>query len=310
MALRLPDRWLWDFWFAREGDDVHVFYLQAPRSLGRPELRHWNATIGHSVTRDLRTWEVLEDALGAGPPGAFDDLATWTGSIVRQGGRWHLLYTGVSRADAPLQRVGRAVSDDLVGWERHGVVVESDPRWYERVHWRDPWVQPDPDGGGFHMFLTARANVGTFDGRGVIAHAVSADLGTWVVQPPVTEPGEFFELEVPQLVHLAGAWRLFFCTTGVHHSAARRARGVMPETGTHYMTARRMLGPYALDRDGFLMGHPEGRHYAGRVIEHGGQWWFLAWHMQEPRGGFAGILSDPMPIIAGDDGSLAVLEPR
>jgi hypothetical protein len=32
--------------------------------------------------------------------------------------------------------------------------------------------------------------------------------------------------------------------------------------------------------------------------------------MQEPRGGFAGILSDPMPIIAGDDGSLEVLEPR
>ena len=50
-----PDHWLWDFWFARDGDDVHVFYLQAPRSLGDPELRHHNATIGHAVSRDLRT---------------------------------------------------------------------------------------------------------------------------------------------------------------------------------------------------------------------------------------------------------------
>src|SRR5690606_21128921 len=33
MTLALPDRWVWDFWFARDGDDVHVFYLQAPKSL-------------------------------------------------------------------------------------------------------------------------------------------------------------------------------------------------------------------------------------------------------------------------------------
>jgi beta-fructofuranosidase len=36
VSLRLPDHWLWDFWFAVDGDDVHVFYLQAPRALGDP----------------------------------------------------------------------------------------------------------------------------------------------------------------------------------------------------------------------------------------------------------------------------------
>ncbi len=55
MALRLPEHWLWDFWFAQDGDDVHLFHLQAPRSLGDPALRHANATIGHAVSRDLRT---------------------------------------------------------------------------------------------------------------------------------------------------------------------------------------------------------------------------------------------------------------
>jgi len=118
VTLRLPDRWLWDFWFARDGADVHVFYLQAPRALGDPELRHVNATIGHAVSRDLRDWRILPDALGPGAPGAFDDLATWTGSIVQHGGRWMLLYTGVSRAEgAGAQRIGLASSADLLRWE-------------------------------------------------------------------------------------------------------------------------------------------------------------------------------------------------
>ena len=43
MTLRLPDKWVWDFWLARDGTDYHAFYLQAPRALGDPELRHLNA---------------------------------------------------------------------------------------------------------------------------------------------------------------------------------------------------------------------------------------------------------------------------
>jgi beta-fructofuranosidase len=33
VTLRLADRWVWDFWVAREGADYHVFYLKAPREL-------------------------------------------------------------------------------------------------------------------------------------------------------------------------------------------------------------------------------------------------------------------------------------
>jgi hypothetical protein len=39
MALQLPDKWVWDFWLIRDAMDYHAFYLQAPRSLGDPELR-------------------------------------------------------------------------------------------------------------------------------------------------------------------------------------------------------------------------------------------------------------------------------
>ena len=304
MTLRLPDRWLWDFWFARDGDDVHVFYLQAPRALGDPELRHVNATIGHAVSRDLRDWRILPDALGPGEPGAFDDLATWTGSIVEHGGRWMLLYTGVSRAEgADAQRIGLASSADLLRWERHGMVLEADPRWYEPPAWRDPWVEARED--GFEMLLTARARSGPDDGRGVIGRARSADLRTWEALPPVSEPGAFLHLEVPQRIHLGGAWRVLFCVTAEDHAAARLAQpGARPQWGTHYLTAAERDGPYRLDREEFLAGDPEDPLYAGRVVEHRGGWWFMGWHVRDRAGAFRGELGDPIAVEPAADGGL------
>ena len=61
--LSIPDKWLWDFWFAQDGPYYHIFYLQAPKSLSDEKLRHWHATIGHAVSEDLRNWEILPDAL-------------------------------------------------------------------------------------------------------------------------------------------------------------------------------------------------------------------------------------------------------
>src|SRR4051794_25604454 len=175
VALRLDGHWVWDFWFACDGDEVHVFYLQAPRALGDPELRHVNATIGHAVSRDLRGWRVLPDALGAGEPGAFDDLATWTGSVLRHDGRWRMYYSGISRADGgQVQRIGSAVSDDLVRWQREGVLLEADARWYDREHWRDPWVAWDAARERFDMVVCAKRG-----GHGIVGHASSPDGLAW-----------------------------------------------------------------------------------------------------------------------------------
>ena len=78
MPLRLPDKWVWDFWLAQDGPDHHVFYLQAPCSLDDPDLRHFDASIGHAVSKDLRSGRILPDALHAGPPGAWNERVTWT----------------------------------------------------------------------------------------------------------------------------------------------------------------------------------------------------------------------------------------
>ena len=301
MSLRLPSRWLWDFWFARDGDDVHVFYLQAPRTLGDPDLRHHNATVGHAVSRDLRSWRVLPDALAPGAPGEFDDLATWTGSVLCRSGRWHLFYTGVSRTErGAVQRIGHAMSDDLLGWEKQGMVLEADPRFYEKLapgvaveHWRDPWVEWDEASDRFHMLLTAHAHSGPPGLLGVIGHATSRDGHTWEAGPPLSPPGYFDQLEVPQLLHLGGAWRILFST-------------MEREGGTHYLTGEAAFGPYALTRGDFLVGGPGRRHYAGRLIEHRGAWQFLAWLLYDERTGFVGELSDPMPLRVGADSSLIV----
>ena len=317
MPLRLPDHWIWDFWFAQDGDDVHVFFLHAPRSLGDPDRRHRHARIGHAVSRDLRTWEVLPEPLGVGDPGAFDDLATWTGSVLGHDGRWLLFYTGIStRDDGAVQRIGMATSDDLLHWRRQDLVVEADGRWYEKLGpgvgeqaWRDPWACFDHDSERFHLLITARANAGPSDGRGVLGHAWSDDLRSWRVGPPVSEPGEFAQLEVPQRVHLGGAWRVLFCAHPEDHSAARLSRpGTAAEGGTHYLTSQSKFGPYALDRDRFLVG--DSRYYAGRLLHHDGQWHLFAWRQFDEHGHFAGELSDPMPVSVAVDGSLSVALPR
>ena len=319
MSLRLPDKWMWDFWFAQEGPDYHLFFLQAPRSLEREELRHWHASIGHAVSQDLRKWQVLPDALAPSEAAAWDDKSTWTGSIIRHGERWTMFYTGTSQADKGLiQRIGLATSTDLIRWEKHPAnpVLTADPRWYELLDsgqwhdqaWRDPFVFQHPQTGDFHALITARVNEGPADARGVIAQARSPDLTHWEVLPPVTEPGDFGQMEVPQWVEINGRYYLLFCTTASTTAAQHIERtGLPPVTGTHYLVADNPLGPFHFTTDQFLVGDVIGSLYAGKLVqEPDGNWSFLAWHYFAPNGEFIGELSDPYPVTVDDAGNLSV----
>jgi beta-fructofuranosidase len=316
---RLSDRWIWDFWLVGVEGNHHVFYLQAPRSLAVPDLRHHSATIGHAVSSDLRTWTTLPDAIGTGSPGAFDDLATWTGSVLRTGDVWTMFYTGASaRENGRVQRILAARSSDLMVWERvQGFVLEADPRWYEKLPqngeeeaWRDPWAFRDEQSGRYHLFVTARSNRGPRDGRGVIGHTWSDDLLHWTIGPPVSRPGDFFHMEVPQVACIGDRFRLFFCVPDWAHSAVRLARGPLTrQFGTHYLVADHLLGPYGTERDDFLLADEVGRYYAGRVVETRDGWVMLAWLQYGPDGGFAGEISDPMPLRVDADGQLRVEPP-
>jgi beta-fructofuranosidase len=314
-VLDLPGDWVWDFWLADDGTAYHAFFLQAPRSLGDPELRHRNASVGHATSPDLSTWTPVAPALGPQAEPAFDDLATWTGCVIPAGdGSWRMFYTGLSRADdGTVQRVGSATSTDLTRWQRvPGAPLEADSRWYERraatswpeEAWRDPWVVRD-DAGTWHMYLTARAGTGA--GLGVVGHATSTDLSRWVVGPPLSAPtGRFEWLEVVSLARVEGRWVLLFsCLAAEMPGAAPGDGGVWsvpvdgPGSPVDVQRAVRVtsedlyVGKVAVTRD-------------GRPV-------LLAFANRDATGAFTGGVVDPVPVrwnAAGSGLELAGGEPR
>ncbi|HEX2771139.1 MAG TPA: glycosyl hydrolase family 32 [Micromonosporaceae bacterium] len=313
MGLRLGEHWVWDSWVADDGENYHLFFLRAARSLRDPVQRHYSASIGHAVSPDLRTWRVLPDALAASGSPAWDDMATWTGSVVRgPDGIWQLFYTGLSRAEGGLvQRIGVATSPDLLTWTRDaGAPLEADARWYEKAGlgvwheeaWRDPFVFADPAGDGWHMLITARAASGPVDGRGVIGHARSLDLRDWQVGPPLTEPAGFGHLEVSQSRIVDGVPVLVFSCQPAFLSATRRA---LTRTGdVWFVPGATELGPWDFDR-AYAWAHPS--LYAGQLLrDRDGQWLLLGFRDLE-NGEFVGEIVDPIHVRL-QDGALTVSE--
>ncbi len=319
MGISSETHWIWDSWYAHDGGRWHAFFLQAPKSLGDPELRHHNARVGHAVSDDLVTWEHLGECFAPSEGPGFDDMAIWTGSVVRDAAGWHLFYTGISRAeDGRVQRIGHAVSDDLHRWRRvsaepvldiEGPAAEhyetdlATVRWEHRA-FRDPWVMRDPEGDGWLMFLTARAaDVAEPNAGGAVALATSPDLADWTLQPPVFTGG-FGQLEVPQVFKAGGRWYMLFCTASHHYAkdTAEAAPGG-PLTGTHYLTADGPRGPWTLAPLPFLDGSEPCARYAARVLPTEAGLRYVAF-LDRPRGTFVGGIVDPVPLEVGAEGSL------
>jgi beta-fructofuranosidase len=300
-VLLLDDRWIWDFWFADDGEAYHVFYLQAPKALGNAGLRHENATVGHAVSTDLVSWSRLPDALGPGAPGAWDATATWTGSILAHEGTWSMFYTGPAHGERGLvQRIGRATSRDLMTWEKdpRNPLIQANGSCYERLGtsawpeeaWRDPWVFADPGGDGFHALITARAAEGDLRSRGVIGLASSPDLVTWTLREPVTRPGEFAQLEVPQVEKVGDRWILVFSCGLEEIGPARRERLTGERGGSYWVEGPGPIGPFDV-RDARPFEAP-GLYSVRIVRRRDGSWAALGFHTGD-RGPFAGALSDP-----------------
>ncbi|MGI5189765.1 glycosyl hydrolase family 32 [Promicromonospora sp. CA-289599] len=312
--LRLASSWIWDFWIADDGDRYHLFFLKASRALIDPDRRHWRATIGHATSTDLSSWTEHADAVLPDDSPAFDDLATWTGSVVRQDdGTWRMFYTAVSRAEGGLnQRISSVVSADLFTWHREPgrQVLVPDPQWYETAEtrqwpdqaWRDPWVFRD--GETWHMLITARANHGDADDRGVIGHATSPDLKAWTVQPPLSQPGAGFgHIEVAQTVNVDGRPVGLFSCLGSELSRGRR--GDDPTGGVWAFPTDSLAGPFRTEESYRVT---DEHLYVGRLVEdRAGHSQFLAFRNNDGDGGWVGEITDPQP-VAWIDGRLTILE--
>lgn len=305
MALRLPDKWIWDSWYAFDGERHHAFYLHASRALGDPERRHRHPIVGHAVSDDLVTWTVVEDALIVSNSPAFDSWTTWTGSVVRDDeGTWWMFYTGTSREDGgDVQRIGAATSPDLMTWTKVSseALVEADPAHYERLDltlwhdeaWRDPWVFRFPGESEWQMLITARANEGDPRSRGVMGHATSANLREWTVQPPLSRPGQGFgQLEVFQFEIVDGVPIVLFCC-GWREYADERIDREGQVSGTFSVAC----GPRFEGLD-FTRAERFSELYAARLVHDPTNGWHLIGFVDHVDGRFVGELSDPVPVTA------------
>ena len=310
MSFDLDDSYVWDFWTAYDAPAgrTHLFFLHAPRSLGDPELRHRAARVGHVVSGDLHTWQRLPDPLPE-PRKGLDDQATWTGCVTRGDDGWWLFTTGISRADDGLvQRIGSARSADLVAWERTPLLLEADPRHYQRTGpdwpeeaWRDPWVVRD-DAGLWHLYVTARDAAGGA-GCGVVGHATSANLATWEVGPPLSAPtGRFEWLEVIQVVPVDGRWVLVFSCL------SEQMPGATPGEGGVWTVP--VDGPGAPVDVAAAVRLLDERFYVGKVVEHDGRTLLMAFRNQDRAGDFVGGLAGPAGLRWRADGRGLELDPR
>lgn len=311
MPFSLADHWVWDMWFADDGERFHLFYLHAPRSLGDPHLRHRNARIGHAVSDDLRTWTDLGETLAPSGGDAVDAHATWTGSVVQDDdGTWHLFSTGTRflrpDAHANIETVTAATSHDLHTWVKHperslsadGTIYETlgGTVWPEEA-WRDPWVMRAP-GGGWWMLITARSAHGPDElDRGVVGVATSPDLVTWSVAEPLSTPGAGFRhLEVLQLIDIDGERVLLFsCDTPALAGDCER-RG---ETGGVWAVAAPTAtgpGTAPIDVAAAHLVHNESLYAARAVRDRDGQWQLFAFRNHDDTGAFVGEIVGPLPL--------------
>ncbi len=306
--------WIWDSWIADDGEYYHLFYLQAPRSLGDVALRHLNATVGHARSTDLVQWDVLPEALGP-TTDSWDDLSIWTGSTVcGDDGVWRMYYTATNTRGYGVrdQRVGLAESDDLVTWRKIGgdPLLTADSRWYKTLPedvtasetWRDPQVFRDPAGDGWHMLISARGLGHGPNDDGVLAHARSHDLRSWELGPPVCDAGfGFGQLEVAQVKEIDGRWVLVFTCHPQEMTAERRA--ATGDYCTWSVPGTSASGPWDIGLARPFTAEPD-LFAAPLVQQRDGSWALVGFRNTEPRGELNFHIADPIPVGLDTHGAL------
>lgn len=210
-----------DFAFVKHQGIYHIFYTQVVHGL--PDDEHSRA-LGHATSPDLIQWTELDQVLSVSDT-YWDDLHVWAPSVVERDGVFYLFYTGVSR-DANgyrgAQRIGLAISSDLVNWTRVDQPVlaldqmpwvYSNPGQYG-IAFRDPFVMPDPtDPGRWLMYLGANPAVDSLSMVVGVA-ASSGDFQQWQDVGPlwITHRSRTYNwaAESPHVFDHEGIWYLCY----------------------------------------------------------------------------------------------------
>jgi beta-fructofuranosidase len=310
--LELKDHWVWDCWLLDDGKEFHIFFLRASKALHDSDRRHLRASVGHAKSKDLTNWELLPDALVASDSPSWDDVATWTGSAIKnpKDGLYYIFYTGVHREkNGVVQQVGFATSQDLITWHKNpnNPVTYAIPEFYDGqfnghqdTNWRDPFIFFDDRDEKWHMLVTADFKNGGIKTRATVAHATSDDLNTWTILGPLHGESGFGQVEVIQVEKIDGQYVLIFCVGAQHLNEFKTGF----KTGSYSVPADSMTGPFHFDRADII--DADGI-YAARIIkDRSGQWLLLGFENGQTKEEFKGRICNPIPLYLTNEGTLKV----
>lgn len=194
------------------------------------------------------------------------DFDCYTGSVVADGSRLHLFYTGHNPrrgdADGAYQVVCHAVSDgDPTRWTKLPADSFGAPAGFIPQDWRDPFVYRAAPDQPWRMVLAARY-VGAPDRRcGVVAQLTSTDLERWELADPLWEPHRYITQECPDVFQWGDWWYLVYS----EFSDAFQTR---------YRIARGPDGPWLAPRRDTVDGRA---FYAAKTVSFQGRRFFVGW---------------------------------
>ncbi|WP_427884854.1 glycoside hydrolase [Kribbella sp. GL6] len=194
------------------------------------------------------------------------DFDCYTGSVVADGARLHLFYTGHNprrgSADGSYQVVCHAVSDgDPTKWTKLPADTFGAPNGFVPQDWRDPFVYRTAPGEPWQMILAARYADVPDRRAGVVARLTSTDLERWELAAPLWEPHRYITQECPDVFQWGDWWYLVY---------SEFSDGFQ----TRYRIARGPDGPWlAPSRDTV-----DGRaFYAAKTVLFEGRRFFVGW---------------------------------
>jgi beta-fructofuranosidase len=151
------------------------------------------------------------------------------------------------------------------------------------------------------MLITSRVREGTPLSRGVIGYARSPDLNGWQVQPPLTQPAGFGQMEVPHTANVDGQWILLFCCLAADLEDDRRER--TPYVGMWSAPAASPLGPFDMDA---AAPFEDPTLYAAHLVHIDSQQDGLLGFRYMENGTFVGAIPPPTPVQVSPRGTITM----
>ncbi|MBK8503260.1 MAG: glycosyl hydrolase family 32 [Saprospiraceae bacterium] len=232
----------------------HLFHLIIPN----------HDYIAHAISNDGITWKRVNNALFVGHPGAWDDDMLWTMHTALYHSKFHLFYTGLSLRDKGcMQRIGIAVSDDLMDWTKvnderfpaqsqapHYEDMQNNPRQW--LSFRDPFFYNE--GERQFLLVCARAADGPLSRRGCVAVLELLD-DKIISRSPILYPRMYDDVECPCLFKIENNYYLL--------------GSIREDIKVRYWFCNEIFGEYHSFHSDVLL--PRG-NYAARVVRDNGHW--------------------------------------